>query len=367
MKICHVTSVHTQHDIRIFRKQCVSLAKQGWDVTFLVANGTIEEVQGVKIVPFELPTSSRFSRIRKASKFAFKAALKQDADVYHFHDPELLPMGKKLIKAGKKAIFDAHEDFPAQIRDKYYIPKMFRGVLAKIAESYERRCAPKLTAVVTATPHIAKKFLNLNKHTLDINNYPISSELYGDLKPNVQEKQVCYVGGLTEIRGVEQLIDAMTHVNGVLTIAGKFSPQTFEEHVKSKKGFDRCKHLGLINRSEVRDLMASSIAGIVTFLPCANHVEAQPNKIFEYMSAGLPVIASNFELWKDLSEKNNCGICVDPHNPEAIANAITYVIDNPEEARAMGAKGRDLVTRVYNWENEEQKLVALYKSIEQKL
>ena len=105
------------------------------------------------------------------------------------------------------------------------------------------------------------------------------------------------------------------------------------------------------------------MAGLVTFYPLPNHVDAQPNKMFEYMSSGLPVIASNFPLWKKIIEGNKCGLCVDPLDPAAIAKAIDYIVSHPDEARAMGENGKRAVYEKYNWGVESEKLISLYRSL----
>jgi glycosyltransferase involved in cell wall biosynthesis len=121
--------------------------------------------------------------------------------------------------------------------------------------------------------------------------------------------------------------------------------------------------LGFLSRQEVKTLLAESMAGIVTFLPVPNHIDAQPNKMFEYMSAGLPVIGSHFPLWKEIIEGNNCGICVDPNQPEEIGKAIQYIFDHPKEAENMGINGIKAIEEKYNWRAEEQKLISTYQSI----
>jgi glycosyltransferase involved in cell wall biosynthesis len=89
--------------------------------------------------------------------------------------------------------------------------------------------------------------------------------------------------------------------------------------------------------------------------------------MFEYMSASLPLITSNFPFWKEIVEGNNCGICVNPLNPQEIADAIKYIINNPKEAEKMGKNGRDAVEKKYNWTIEEIKLFKVYESIVNKI
>jgi glycosyltransferase involved in cell wall biosynthesis len=121
--------------------------------------------------------------------------------------------------------------------------------------------------------------------------------------------------------------------------------------------------LGFLDREGVRDVLHRAVAGLVTFLPLPNHIDAQPNKMFEYMSAGVPVIASHFPLWREIVEGNRCGICVDPLQPAAIAEAIDFLIANPLEAERMGRSGQKAVQERYNWAIEEQKLLAFYGAL----
>lgn len=103
--------------------------------------------------------------------------------------------------------------------------------------------------------------------------------------------------------------------------------------------------------------------GLVCFQPAPNQINAMPRKMFEYMAASLPVIASNFSLWKEIIEGNKCGICVDPLNPKEIAKAIDYLIEHPQDARRMGENGRKAILEKYNWENESVKLLNLYDKL----
>lgn len=119
--------------------------------------------------------------------------------------------------------------------------------------------------------------------------------------------------------------------------------------------------VGKISRAEVNKLYGKSRAGIVIYQPAANHMEAQPIKMFEFMAAGLPVVASNFPLWKEIIEGNQCGISVDPRSPEAVRAACMELLNNAEKAQELGKKGKQAVEEKYNWLNEEKKLIKLYK------
>lgn len=133
VKVCHVTSVHPRYDTRIFIKECTSLTNAGYDVTLLVADGKPDEVKnGVKIISVSDIPKSRFHRIIKSSNVMYKKALKVDAEIYHLHDPELLSLARKLKKAGKKVVFDSHENYPAQIKVKGYIPYILRSAISSL-------------------------------------------------------------------------------------------------------------------------------------------------------------------------------------------------------------------------------------------
>ena len=175
-----------------------------------------------------------------------------------------------------------------------------------------------------------------------------------------KENSVCFIGGISPIRGTKELVDAMEFVDCRLELAGEI-PVDFKQVLEASNGWNKVHALGFINRQQSMEIKQKSIAGIVTFLPFPNHINAQPNKIFEYMAAGLPVIGSNFQMWRDLLEKNNCGICVDPTNPKELAEAINYLKQHPEEAKAMGENGKRLVRETYNWKAEEVKLFDFYQ------
>lgn len=123
------------------------------------------------------------------------------------------------------------------------------------------------------------------------------------------------------------------------------------------------KFIGEITRKEVNELYGSARAGIVIYQPAQNHYEAQPVKMFEYMAAGLPVIASDFPFWKTIVEETGCGICVNPQDVAAVRKACLYLLNNPDKGQEMGRLGREAVVNKYSWTSEEKKLLALYESL----
>lgn len=361
--ICHITSVHRRDDIRIFIKMCSSLAKnRDYDVNLIVADGMgNEQKNSVNIIDVGAKTGGRISRMLKTTKKLLKEALRLNADIYHFHDPELLTIAKKLQSSGAKVIFDSHENVSEQILSKHYLPKVLRKLISKLYGQYQYKVCKNLDAIVTATTYINDFFLKINKSSFNINNYPILNELSSSSQK--KENAICYVGGMTSIRGVRQIVEAMDYCDTKLYLAGKFSPESFGDEIRKLNGFKKVVELGFLDREEVSKILAISQVGLVTFLPYPNHINAQPNKLFEYMSSGLPIVASNFDLWREIVEKNNCGICVDPLNPKEIADAITFLISNKKDAEVMGKNGKLAVENRYNWAIEEKKLFKIYEEL----
>ncbi|MDN4526104.1 glycosyltransferase family 4 protein [Fictibacillus fluitans] len=372
MKICHLTSVHPADDIRIFVKECRSLANAGHDVYLVAPNTENKIIDGVKVVGITSASGSRYKRMVDAAKSVYRAAIEIDAEVYHFHDPELMVIGLLLKRKGKKVIYDVHEDVPEQVLSKQWIPKPLRKNISVSVRRMEKFAAAKFDAVVTATPTITRRFKTYNANTVTVHNFPILQELIENspragLKPR-KDNSFLYIGGITELRGIKEMLLAIEFLNGrgdegELVLAGKFAPPALEQEMKQKEGWPHVDHKGWLGRSEVKEVLSQSTAGLVLIRPEPRYMVSYPIKLFEYMAAGIPSIASNFPLWEDFVIGNQCGLCVDPLDPEAIADAMKWLMENPEEARQMGENGRKAVIEKYNWEKESQELIALYKRL----
>lgn len=359
-RVCHMTSVHPWDDVRIFHKECRSLAGAGFDVHLVACGPEPRQLDGVTVHSVLRSKSGRLGRMLWTARGVYRAGKALNADIYHFHDPELLPYGLLLKWRGKKVIYDAHEDVPRDILSKPWIAPWLRRRIASAFEWFEDWAVHRLSAVVAATPHIARRFLPLNARSVDINNYPTQNELMSDMGAATVGRTICYVGGVTRIRGAVEMVAALEYVDAKLILAGKIENSALESELRSMPGWAKVDYRGLVSRAAVREIFFESRAGLVLFHPEPNHFDAQPNKLFEYMSAGLPIVASDFPLWRDLLDKVGAGVCANPLDPRAIAACISELLDDKERAMQMGAAGRQAVADTYRWEKETGKLIALY-------
>lgn len=364
--IVHFSSVHQVTDVRVFLKECRSLAKAGYRVT-LVARGTESaETDGVRqIAVGHNAPGGRLGRMVLGSMQVVRRAWAEKGDLYHFHDPELIPFGLLMKLLGKKVIYDAHENIRDQSLSKPYLPKWSRKPIAKMVGLVEDFAIRRFDGVVTATPRIAETLRT--PRTVVIGNYPVAEEVAApDAITQRDAGKVVFVGGFTKIRGSREMVEAIDIVNQIvparLLICGVMGAAVRSE-VESLPGWQFVDDLGWQERNITQKQMVSGTCGLCVFHPEPNHVEALPNKLFEYMAAGLPVVASNFPFWKQFVEDVGSGVMVDPLKPQSIADGILEIMNYPERAREMGEAGSKAVREHFNWDTEAKRLIELVESI----
>lgn len=364
-KVVQLSSVHQSRDTRIFYKISNSLAKAGFDIDLIIQNEKDENVDGINLI--SLPISkNKWDRVFIIIPSLFLKCLKYNKNtIFHFHDPELIPIGILLKFFGYKIIYDIHEDVPKDLLTKEWVPFYLRKVAAKIVRILEWIAKKYFDHIIVVTSSIQERFKS-DKTTL-IQNFPIVDSDFHNQKENTDRESIFYVGDITEVRGIFEMLRALEILNQKydckMELAGRFSPQKLEGEIQ-KLGMDKFYNFhGWINKNHFTELVQKSIAGLVIFHPIPNHIEAQPNKLFEYMLGELPVVASNFPLWEQVVKNNKCGILVDPLKPQEIAEAILWLKDNPEEAKKMGKNGRKAVLEKYNWAAEEKKLFEVYEKL----
>jgi lipopolysaccharide/colanic/teichoic acid biosynthesis glycosyltransferase/glycosyltransferase involved in cell wall biosynthesis len=366
-RVAHLTSAHSTYDVRIFHKECKSLVMAGYDVTLIApgANGDVGR-NGVKVraVP---PPRSRLMRMTRTVWLVYQAARREDADIYHFHDPELLPVGALLKKHGKRVIYDVHEDFASDVITDHRIPMLLRGPLSMAVGACERMFTADFDRVIAVTPTIASKF-PAGKTRL-VRNFPWSQEFRasGSVPYENREAIAVYAGVLSDLQGLREMRQAVELAAKEIPIrlivaggANSGAKVEFQRDAESRL----VEYTGRLSRSQVAELLARAKVGLFLLHPLPCKVNGLPTKLFEYMAAGLPVVASDFPYWRKLIEGAECGLCVNPLNPASAAEALVWLLRHPAQAAQMGQNGRRAIAENYNWERESEGLITTYAELQ---
>ena len=364
IKVVQLTSIHGPLDARIFHKHSKALAHAGYEVVIVAPELSLtrdadEPRSGVTIKTVPRATS-RLQRLRRTIWNVYRLALAEDADIYHFHDPELIPIGLLLKLHGKRVIYDVHENLPLQVLTKPWITPVYRRAIGASAGRIERLGASYFDGIVAATQEIADRF-PINK-TITVQNFP-DFVLREQAPYRLREPLVVYIGAISKIRGIDQMIEAICKVpaslGARLAIAGPFDSVALERELRNSS-FQNVDVLGFQTQVAVTELLGTARIGLVLLHPTPSYLNAQPMKLFEYMRAGIPTVVSDFPAWRQIVEDTGCGLLVNPLDPEDIASAICWLLENPAEAEEMGRRGREASMRRFNWATEKIKLLRLY-------
>ena len=359
-KICMLTSVHSAFDTRIFHKEAKTLVDAGYDVTLIAQHSKNEIVDGVKIIALLKPRN-RFIRIFGLTWRVFYLGLCQRADIYHFHDPELIFIGILLKLFGKKIIYDVHEDVPNQIMNKMWLNNdQIRMFVAFTINIVEQIGALLFNNIVAVTPDIAGRFSK--KKMVILRNFPILKLIDNTVSIDYKKNNpiIVYTGGLTRIRGIKEIIKAMEYINNraELWLLGKWESEEFKNECENLEGWNNTKYLGFVSLNEVFQYMKIADIGLCLLHPIKNYIIGLPIKAFEYMACSLPIIMSDFYYGQEIFEK--CALFANPYDPKDIADRIIYLLNNSNKIRELGDRGRKLIEEKYSWEAESKKLIMLY-------
>lgn len=359
-KICHCSILHKLDDSRIFYKECISLVKVGYSVTYIakpVDNLKFHEPSYIGVNLQKLKSNNRIYN----NFYLFITIIRQNMKIVHFHDPELIVMGLFLKLFGKKVIYDAHENVRQDILHKIWILPVLRHFLSKTAIFFEFMANKFFNGIVSATPTIYKNFNNKNNYV--IRNLPHLQNREIHVETKRYKNVIIYIGTLSEARGIKELISAAAILSGVaeLWLLGVWTDDTFKMECEKMDGFNNTKYLGMVSHEEVSNILNKATIGLCTLHPIDTFKDSYPIKVFEYMQNGLPVLMSNFEMWQELFGD----LCeyIDPMDHFKIADKIKSMLDNPSRLDDMSFKGKVVINEQFNWETESRNLEELYSKI----
>jgi len=372
MKIVHITSAHPPFDRRIFYKQVASLKKLNYEVHLIAASNQHQSglVDGVHFHIVK-KTENRLTRIIANGFRVFAQALYIKANVFHFHDPELIPWFFILKALGRKVVMDVHENYPAQFKGKKWIFQPFRQILSFSILNLEQIASKVFDGIVVVDNPLAERFRKYsNSNPIVVaNNYPILNKTITSYNLTLEKytaSRILFIGGINIARCAEEFIRALENINTIeyeALIGGNENNQEMLSSLSSQKGWKYAKFIGSVPMDEIDLLMLSSSISINLYSNIPNHRGNRSNRLFEAMAAGLPVIVSNFGEVRDFVDELQCGLAVDPINPVEISEAIKTLLLNPEYAMELGLNGRKAVFKNYRWSSEFNKIDNLYKQI----
>lgn len=367
-KICHLTSVHPRFDVRIFHKECKSLAISGFEVVLIAPGETNETLDGVSIVSFP-KIKSRVCRFLFSWIVMYKKALGQKARLYHFHDPELIPCGLLLRFSGKKVVFDIHENIALSFRQKEWLPLFVRMFVSKVYRVFEKLVLPAFHLLVLAESSYLTYY---PKKSILALNYPLTGLTGTGDEKKLSPIRFAYVGVIHETRGLMQMLRIIEILNarGIdseLHLAGYVRPENILDIALSKfenqKLKNKVQYHGVLSLPQSYQLVSQCHIGFALWDNLPNFYECIPTKVYEYMNAGLPFVVSDFPVFRELIELDKAGIGVSYSKPEEAALKIEELLRIPEKIKLLGKNGREAVLQKYNWTKESEKLVLAYNNI----
>lgn len=371
IKITICSTAHRYDDSRIFHRQALTLSKH-FDVKLFICAPFKSKQINDRLMIVGLPIwKHRIDRI-KSNVLLWSYLRKENADVYIFHDPELL-LTIPFVKLFKKAriIYDIHEYYHEHLKEITWLPKWLAiniSRMYRIIENFSLKYIDMIWFPVKKVIEHHSNYKNQNSiKKLEVRNFPILN-LFNEERNDtgLRLNQILYVGVMTEDRNFEILIHAFSKLaqefpQFKFLLAGNFYSEVYKNKlfnlINELAMNDRIKLLGRVSYAEVPKLMRQSKIGMLVLPPLFNFENSMPNKLFEYMAAGLPVIASNFKNFREVIETENCGVCVDPLNVEEIANAMKALIKDEAKRQEMGQNGKSAVWERYNWEQEGERMI----------
>ena len=366
--VTHVTTVHPRYDTRIFYKECSSLAANGYRVRLVVADGLGAETRnGVSIVDVGVASGGRIGRMLVSVWRAFRAALATKPECVHLHDPELLVTVPVFRALGVRVFYDMHENVPKQILTKVWLPVQMRWGMSKGVQLIERLVL-RGVPVVMAEKSYAHDYPWLRNVSV-VQNFPVLPDVQESSEGPFDVFTVGYIGGVTRERGVLAVLDAVAELRSAGRVIEFECLGPVSSNVAECEAFDKAiadgwlRAPGRVDGAVGLKRISRCHVGVAVLTPLPNYVESWPTKMFEYMALGLPVIASDFPMYRGVVDAEACGLLAKPERHQEIVDALVFMMDNPEDAKSMGVRGRDAALHRFSWANEESKLLRFYSEL----
>jgi glycosyltransferase involved in cell wall biosynthesis len=362
-RVCHISTVHGRADDRIFYKECAALRDAGYQVFLVVGHDKAEDLDGVRVVPLP-PARGRAQRVLVNGPRAFLAALRTGARVCHFHDPELIGVGVLLRLCGRKVVYDSHENVEAQISSKQWIGQRWvRRVVARLFRAIELTGCLFFDRIVSVTPEIVARF-PAGKGVL-VRNLPIVTAIRSRgarPRPVARPSRIIYAGGLTRIRGIYETVQALEAVEGAeLLLLGPWESEEYRRRCEALPAWSKVRYLGVKTLTEVYALLPEADIGIALLYPEENYLQSLPVKAFEYMTAGLPIVMSDFPYWR--AHFAGAALFADPFDPRDIAAQLNRLLQDHALFRTLSEQGPALVAERFSWESERRTLLRMYEEL----
>lgn len=361
INICVVTTAHPSYDIRVFHKQIKTLASEGYQIIYIGPGGESSEFQNITFIEIKRQGLKSLNLLRNFRIYSI--VRNQRSKICHFHDLDFIPWGLLLKRQGMRVVYDVHELYQEVIEIRNDKSKLERFIIKKLIIFFENKASEKFDLIICAWSKIAEKFDK--KKVVLLQNFPIKS-YYKNFQLKKSNKRFIYAGNLSQARGILELVEAAKKVkckDFQLFLIGRFFDANFQIKIEKEMNHNNTFFIPWMSQEKLVPFLENSYCGIVTLYPLNNHKNNIVNKMFEYMAAGLPQIASNFPMWRRIIEGNQCGVCVNPLDSDEIAKTIDFLCGNKSLVSQMGKNAKSLVEKRYSWENEAEELKMAYEKL----
>ncbi|MBN1183215.1 MAG: glycosyltransferase [Bacteroidales bacterium] len=371
ISICQITSMHQWDSIRIYKKACLGLVRNGIEVHLVTISPDIPPVDiGIKF--HWLKQRKGWRRRIFSSREAYRIALKINADIFHFHDPDLLPWMLILSIKGRRVVYDMHENY-AEVFHRLNLPVLLKMIMANLWTYFLRFCARRFKGIITVSQSMQSLLSSISTPMIVVRNAPYLLELE-DVNINIGKKPfTVYTSGTnSSMRNCMQTIEALPYIlrkipEVRLIFAGEYQPEGFKEELKEKAielGIDSHVELeGMLPYKENFMRTVQMEVGCVFYEDNVNNRVGIPNRLFEYMYAGVAVIGESFVEVKKVIEDSKCGNVVNSSDSQSIANGVIQLFSDIEKLKKMQSNARNKIISDYSYENELKKMISFYYSL----